>query len=871
MPLTIENKEPQQKKHGAPVKEELLFKIQNAGQELNELKQSNNLTIEEKNNKIEIIEAAILECSKELEILKTDTENLTDRTWLKYLESNIRNLEFEIENLKIYIEQQIKEEMESLNGIITEEKNIELEEKWENTNDNENISEWKLWELQSFENQCKDLEAQAEKYRELSHYHAVDVSNNTKEYEKVLNKAFDLQQKSKTVYYEILSSSDISEDINKATNLKDSIDMIIHEIYLMEEEIYNNISGLEFLKYEEEKDYEQEDPDIQKFNEISSFIENFDKINLSSWEDVYNDDRAKEVILQLLEYAGIPREEIQTSDDLKNLINQLEKLTWIHVKKIKNIYVTLANNLYRTNLQNLAQDIYLTALPTVLPERLYNMELGNNVALAKKKAFVCLECLERIGTLKEEELNEKYKYVYYKDLQALSFPNLSDLKKERNLDTISALEYANKYGKQAYESNMTHGVTYKRIRDEYWYWSNFHIYAPWAYEKLLDREKKYIDYIGYSLSEEDYNNLFYDFFDNDQGDVWNCYLISSIRNLGRTPYFDTLVRTSITHNADESYTIKLPLGEPGWIPYTIYKEEFNESSWRGPSLWYKLLEIAYVKYINGYNKITRQDIKETEAWTTAIALEWLLWREWYQVNGYTNWIISKTTVIKELKNFNPRRGDIITVSRWFPKKWVREDISPFHVYSLTDVVKDEKWNVIGVIIENPRSSHENYYVKIDELFDVAFRIECGHITDDFMDTKTSRWQKYRDLEDKAIHHFNADLKVPFIMAHEYIRTNGGFWKTVKKTCTTKEGLKDFWEWMYESLKSKRQHQKLFFENRRKTNEEALKNVREWADEKLNEAWEALSTVWKKASKILKNTWKKIWKAFSDAYNYLKFW
>ena len=116
--------------------------------------------------------------------------------------------------------------------------------------------------------------------------------------------------------------------------------------------------------------------------------------------------------------------------------------------------------------------------------------------------------------------------------------------------------------------------------------------APW--EKYFSKTWAELNYLMLykKLSYKDYFELFNRFVDIRQWNLWDCYLVSSIKSLARAKYFDTLMMTSIKKNNDGSFDIYLPLWSPSWNKIHISKEELNlaKINW---SLWYKILEVWF--------------------------------------------------------------------------------------------------------------------------------------------------------------------------------------------------------------------------------------------------------------------------------------
>ena len=98
--------------------EMLSKKIQDATEELNQLKQGlNNLSLEEQNNRLAELEASIFDCSESLEELENDNATTVKQEQLNALKSQVDTLKSEKESLKQQIETQIRTEMETFNHI----------------------------------------------------------------------------------------------------------------------------------------------------------------------------------------------------------------------------------------------------------------------------------------------------------------------------------------------------------------------------------------------------------------------------------------------------------------------------------------------------------------------------------------------------------------------------------------------------------------------------------------------------------------------------------------------------------------------------------------------------------------------------------
>ena len=129
--------------------EELSKKIQDATEELNQLKQGlNNLSLEEQNSRLAEIEASIFDCSESLEELENDNATTINQEQLNALKSQVDILKSEKESLKQQIETKVKTEMEALNKSVTSQTapNKQNDENWW---ESEQQPEW--WEPENNE------------------------------------------------------------------------------------------------------------------------------------------------------------------------------------------------------------------------------------------------------------------------------------------------------------------------------------------------------------------------------------------------------------------------------------------------------------------------------------------------------------------------------------------------------------------------------------------------------------------------------------------------------------------------------------------------------------------------------------------------
>lgn len=244
-----------------------------------------------------------------------------------------------------------------------------------------------------------------------------------------------------------------------------------------------------------------------------------------------------------------------------------------------------------------------------------------------------------------------------------------------------------------------------------------HIYKTWAEYTYLFLYKK--------LSFEEYDKLFNGFVNVKQWWFWDCYLISTIKSLARSRYFDTLMMTSIENDKDGSYNIYFPLWNPNWKKIHISKEELKLAKIKW-SLWYKILEIWFSKEMLFRShwsllylwdmpdiKLTKESMNCIVWWNSFYALATLLWYENIRRQTIANIPERKDIILKELNKFDPKNLDLIIVSSNRRPKNVpnsqktyivdNETMYYHHAYSVYAVEK--RWNFIhSVILEDPANN-----------------------------------------------------------------------------------------------------------------------------------------------------------------------
>lgn len=249
--------------------------------------------------------------------------------------------------------------------------------------------------------------------------------------------------------------------------------------------------------------------------------------------------------------------------------------------------------------------------------------------------------------------------------------------------------------------------------------------APW--EKYFSKTWAELNYLMLykKLSYKDYFELFNRFVDVRQWSLWDCYLVSSIKSLARSRYFDTLMMTSIQKNKDGSFNLYLPLWNPSWKKIHISREELKlaKINW---SDWYKILEVWFAKevllrknwlllYIWDMPdiKLTRDSMNGIIWWNSFNALAILLWPFNVKRQLINNNLKCKNFIINELKKFNPRNWDLIVISSCRRPEWVPSSQKTYkingrsmyynHAYSLYAVEK--RWDHIeSVTLEDPTNN-----------------------------------------------------------------------------------------------------------------------------------------------------------------------
>jgi hypothetical protein len=281
-----------------------------------------------------------------------------------------------------------------------------------------------------------------------------------------------------------------------------------------------------------------------------------------------------------------------------------------------------------------------------------------------------------------------------------------------------------------------------------------------SWDEVSEMKKRSFEHIKHNsqLSEHAFNTLFkWDLL--KQQNVWNCYLISALNSLRKSPHYETIIRLSVrkVHNG---YSVKVPLWDKNWQEIFVSLQDIqaqkNVNFWKADNFWkidrreylypidgpegLKILEAAYWKLITQKNSKEGELFNRLymEGWYWDNALIDLLWSnsldittirgdgifqfKWHLKTLSEKWdkIIQK--VENFLDNFHPWK-DIATVntprSQWWHDSSFNIDGKIFyhsHAYSITNV---DKFNQI-VHVTNPWNAHEIISITYDQFM----RIFC---------------------------------------------------------------------------------------------------------------------------------------------------
>lgn len=265
-------------------------------------------------------------------------------------------------------------------------------------------------------------------------------------------------------------------------------------------------------------------------------------------------------------------------------------------------------------------------------------------------------------------------------------------------------------------------VSSKIVGEKEWYAPDelFNL-TIWKESTYLTKHRK--------LSDKEYNQLFWGFIDVNQWYLWDCYLVSSIKNLARCSYFDTLMKTSIKKNKDWSFDLFMPLWSPYSMKLHISPEELNLAAIKWKT-GYKLLELWFIKHIilkrNWYTsslniwkvpniKLNKELVNRFGQWWSAIrAFNDFLWFKNIDTKYLVNNIKTYNIITNKLNQFNPRTWNRIFVSMRRPKNVSYKQKTFFvwdnkmyyhHLYGIYEIEKH--WNRIEyVTLEQPHTKEK---------------------------------------------------------------------------------------------------------------------------------------------------------------------
>ena len=250
-------------------------------------------------------------------------------------------------------------------------------------------------------------------------------------------------------------------------------------------------------------------------------------------------------------------------------------------------------------------------------------------------------------------------------------------------------------------------------------------YTIWdKFSNDISSELKYLN-VYRKLSDEDYRDLFSWFADVKQWYFWDCYLVSTIKSIARSGYFDTLMITSLQKNSDWSFDLYLPLWSTNCNKIHISEDELNLAQIKWPK-WYKILEVWFAKEALLRNhwsqlyawempdiKLTKEAMESIIWWNSYFALATLLWYSNIRRLSITNKPERRSLILRELRRFNPKNLNLMIVSsRRRPKNvssnqktysiWT-ETMYYHHAYSVYAVEKRGN-SIESVILEDPSNN-----------------------------------------------------------------------------------------------------------------------------------------------------------------------
>lgn len=280
-------------------------------------------------------------------------------------------------------------------------------------------------------------------------------------------------------------------------------------------------------------------------------------------------------------------------------------------------------------------------------------------------------------------------------------------------------------------------------------------FAPWTHVPQTIGEELYLNAFR-RLSHEDYQNMFKWFKDIRQWTLGDCYVVTAIKNIARSKYFDVLMMTSLERTGEDSFNLYMPLWEPKWVKVKITNKDLESAGLHG-SIWYKILEVWFAKYLlfkkgiidNTSIIMTDKLMKKIESWSAWDAMLTLLWPKSFSNVRLTDDAKNKLTILNYLYSFDPKNLWSISVTSKI-KEWKNdqkfyelwwETIYYGHAYSVCGVQK--KWDTIEyVVLDNPWNTNKKVWwkkikLKISDFLDCFTFVNVGKTTNNFLNFKTS--------------------------------------------------------------------------------------------------------------------------------------
>ena len=694
--------------------------------------------------------------------------------WINMEEHHKTNLEYlkldeeQIKNIKI-----IKNEL----WIYMNEKNIDIikdikldEEQIENIK----IIKNELWisisiddidaikDIKLNEEQIKNIKIIKNEFWIYVNGKDVDIIKSIKLDEEQIKKIKNLQYKilfkiSSFKYFKKINETDF--DINKLEQLKKLwIDIKENNIIELNETTFD-IKELEQLKklwininiLLQIKDIKEHDFDINKLEQLKKLWIDIKENNIIELNEVnYDFNKLNEIKEKLKNYwINIDRHnviELNKTDIDFNKLQQLKNL-WININK---------QNFIKLN-KTIFDFKKLKEIKEKIQELWIKMDENNIIELNNIK----LEDFKRI-----KEIYKEYWFIICTNKNEWDKLNLSE--EERRI-----LKKADNTFKKNWII-ITSTEEIKVILDIIW--NTFQ-----NKRNYLDKKNKFLKE-NQTLSDERFDELFKNWIDKwkywiqniHQTDLWYCYAYTWFELLKKSNFFETLIKTSMKEKSTW-WEIKIPLWDTNWHIIKVNKEEIDKKfsyksidDWKyknnininsKSSLWFKILEIAFIKeyiinppeYIINPPKDNEKDFlyckrrkeflektgKKSEyerTWDIEITWELLNIVEWWFVNNFMEKMIQNATHQYTTDNLNSIKSIFDFVNTWIIKIWLSYDtqgirpkainyilkdwskcpIDSDHAYSIERILIDNKTWEKYIIFVNPRNTSEKHKVTLDE-------------------------------------------------------------------------------------------------------------------------------------------------------------